>query len=798
MSMRQRMAFRSGDDEVRKLAAEVTGARERLAYLVVVPPPGVGNSKDYEEILAVARQAKEEAESKLAERSVEFVNLMAGSRVGYAAVAKARPPDIDLVAFVKYEVTHWESVQKYQVSGVSYLAFGLAAGQDEPFVVPLGSALEIDPLVTRWREHASAPEGSDPAAGESRLEIGRALRRRVWDPVRARLGGAARVFVVPDGELHLVNFSALPTDDDRYLVETGPLVHYLSVERDLALDPFAAATESLLALGGPDFEGVTGGVAQDASSNGSPDFLRGRRSSCGDFRTLRFEPLPGTKREVEAIARLWSRSGGDRSATLLTGRSAEETTFKAQAMGHRYLHVATHGFFLGQECLAGIDATRGIGGLAKREDPAERFEAPQPDASDPTERAKELERAGRWPEALELYRRAVEFRERVHGPKDPRVAESLVRLALLTRRDHDDYGLEVRPLLERAAAIDSASLSGEASILQKILDSEYQAAEDEARTLLASLESSHRADSIEAAQVMELLAEAMGKGGKGKDPEVVRLAERVLEIRKAVYGSEHVAVALSLNNLGNRMGEAGRSPVELQELFEQAIDIMKRTVGAHHWLVSASLFNIGFTAPTREEKIAAFAESANITQRYGASGAWYTADTVSHLKRLVSDPAELRELLDPGILPPEESPLLRSGLALAGAERRDQTDPDQDDGILTAEEIASLDLSGVEWAVLSACDTGVGDVKAGEGVFGLRRAFQIAGARTLIMSLWSVDDDSTREWMTALYDARLRKGKSTAESVRDASLSVLSARRKAGESTHPFHWAAFVAAGDWR
>jgi CHAT domain-containing protein len=145
-----------------------------------------------------------------------------------------------------------------------------------------------------------------------------------------------------------------------------------------------------------------------------------------------------------------------------------------------------------------------------------------------------------------------------------------------------------------------------------------------------------------------------------------------------------------------------------------------------------------------------------------------------------------------------DNPLLLSGLALAGANRRNETkDEAGEDGILTAEEIASLDLSGVEWAVLSACETGVGKVQAGEGVLGLRRAFEVAGAGTLIMSLWSVEDESAREWMKNLYAARLG-GSSTAEAVRAASLKVIEARRRAGRSTHPAFWGAFVAAGDWR
>ncbi|HXR09279.1 MAG TPA: CHAT domain-containing protein, partial [Candidatus Acidoferrales bacterium] len=100
--------------------------------------------------------------------------------------------------------------------------------------------------------------------------------------------------------------------------------------------------------------------------------------------------------------------------------------------------------------------------------------------------------------------------------------------------------------------------------------------------------------------------------------------------------------------------------------------------------------------------------------------------------------------------------------------------------------------------VLSACDTGLGAIQAGEGVFGLRRAFQLAGARTVIMSLWQVDDDSTRLWMEALYRAHFLRGASTAESVRSATMTVLAHRRAAHVSTHPLYWASFLAAGEWR
>jgi CHAT domain-containing protein len=144
-----------------------------------------------------------------------------------------------------------------------------------------------------------------------------------------------------------------------------------------------------------------------------------------------------------------------------------------------------------------------------------------------------------------------------------------------------------------------------------------------------------------------------------------------------------------------------------------------------------------------------------------------------------------------------DSPLVLSGLALAGANRRASTSSTEDDGILTAEEVASLDLVGVQWAVLSACDTGLGLIRGSEGVLGLPRAFQTAGARTVIMSLWPAADRATRSWMLALYRARLEKGQDTADAVHDAALTALRARRSSGLSGHPFFWAGFIATGDW-
>ena len=138
---------------------------------------------------------------------------------------------------------------------------------------------------------------------------------------------------------------------------------------------------------------------------------------------------------------------------------------------------------------------------------------------------------------------------------------------------------------------------------------------------------------------------------------------------------------------------------------------------------------------------------------------------------------------------PAENPLLRAGLALAGANPRKSGN---EDGILTALEAAGLNLSGTKLVVLSACKTGLGDVQNGEGVYGLRRAFAIAGAESQLMSLWAVNDYRTNQLMVNYYQ-RLKNNVGRSDALRQTQLKML----QKPESQHPYYWAAFIPSGDW-
>ena len=141
-----------------------------------------------------------------------------------------------------------------------------------------------------------------------------------------------------------------------------------------------------------------------------------------------------------------------------------------------------------------------------------------------------------------------------------------------------------------------------------------------------------------------------------------------------------------------------------------------------------------------------------------------------------------------------ENPMVRCGIALAGANHAAHiTNAVAEDGLLTGLEASLLNLQGTELVILSACESGAGEVKIGEGVMSLRRAFRIAGAETVLASHWKVSDQATSRLMTE-FMRRWRAGEPRAKAWREAQLALL----RSEKFSNPYFWAAFTLTGQWR
>ena len=146
----------------------------------------------------------------------------------------------------------------------------------------------------------------------------------------------------------------------------------------------------------------------------------------------------------------------------------------------------------------------------------------------------------------------------------------------------------------------------------------------------------------------------------------------------------------------------------------------------------------------------------------------------------------------------KDNVLLRSGLVLTGVMEGDKLNPTMDsvsNGVMTSYEAMNLDLKGTKLVVLSACETGLGEVQSGEGVSGLRQAFQLAGAKAVVSTLWKVPDKQSARLM-ALFFQNLSKSMSKSEALRAAKLKIIAERRDDSAAAHPFFWAAFTLTGE--
>jgi len=385
MASRRRLSRTVGDPEADGLAADLAAARTRLAYLTL---RGLGSEpyESFARLLDDARRDKERLERSLAERSAPFRREQILTTAGLRQITEALPSGWALVAYTRYasldlktpqdapaippEKTGRSPIRDWGLPVAStqvYAAFVLRQGDTSPAFVPLGPAGPVEEAVQTWRDRVSATPPAVVAAARqaetASRDAGVRLRRLIWDPLSPLVRDARQVLIVPEGPLHLINFSALPSGRRGYLVETGPSLHYLSTERDIALSRSEVpAGHGWLALGGPDFDtppaDSSEGVRRLASAKAEPPApasvsrrgaYRGAMATCETFRARRWENLPLASAEVEAIESQW-RARPQETFLSLTDDQASEAIFKRLAPGQRGLHLATHGFFLDDVC----------------------------------------------------------------------------------------------------------------------------------------------------------------------------------------------------------------------------------------------------------------------------------------------------------------------------------------------------------------------------------------------------------------------------------------------------------------
>jgi CHAT domain-containing protein/tetratricopeptide (TPR) repeat protein len=377
MAMRNRTIVEIDDPEVAELVESLASARQHLADLVVRGPNPGNPEENFQSLIDEARNKKELAEQALARASFSFRKNWEEKRAGFSDVKSFLPHGFAMVAFVRY--WHYALPQNgtdqdqdeptplhESIWGPSYLAFVLRAHDEEPVAILLGRSEDIEPLIFDWRQEVARgtriPRRTVKDSELAYQSSGETLRQKVWDPLTPYIGDAKGVLVVPDGSLQAVNFAALPIGSERYMIESGPMIHYLSSEKDLfSTGGTIGSGMGLLAMGDSAFEATSLFAAlapEDKPKQSIFDkakslvSFRGVRSECGDFKSLKFGSLPATNDEIQEVTTIWknSQKGEDDNFIKFTGSEASEEAFKMAAPGKRILHLATHGFFLEGNC----------------------------------------------------------------------------------------------------------------------------------------------------------------------------------------------------------------------------------------------------------------------------------------------------------------------------------------------------------------------------------------------------------------------------------------------------------------
>lgn len=252
------------------------------------------------------------------------------------------------------------------------------------------------------------------------------------------------------------------------------------------------------------------------------------------------------------------------------------------------------------------------------------------------------------------------------------------------------------------------------------------------------------------------------------------------------YHSDSIAIGYALREAGTRgINNTYNLPFPTDAIEARAGDLRYLPATASEVQeIWQSLKNARFEV----RKDTGFYATEESFRQLGASEA---SPTLLHLAThgfFFPDPVRNKNT-DGSVFKLSDHPMIRSGLIMAGAQEAwagKKVPPGREDGILTAYEISQMNLSNTQLVVLSACETGLGDIAGNEGVYGLQRAFKIAGAKYLMMSLWKVDDQKTKTFMTTFYQEWLEQKRSIPDAFRQTQQKM--------RKTHPnpYDWAGFI------
>lgn len=345
MARRRLPAGTSPDSDARRAHDAWTAASRRLAQFEVRNAGDQGEESAAR--LADLRARSDDAERRWSSVAPRARGDIGGDEAGLASVRAALAPGTALVAFATVQPRGQER---------RLVAFVLKDGRSAARLCDLGPTRPIEDVLSRWRALAGRSPRGDAGAEQACRQAGLRLRAMTWDVIAPLLGKAGDVMIVADGPLHRLPWGALPAGGDSYLVERGPIIHVLDAERELLRSP-SPSGRGLLAVGGVAFAGTSGEAAAP-----QPILIASTRAMLPDCRqgqALTFAPLPGTEREIEAIAREHATE-----VQVLRGAAASEAAFKQMAPGRRVLHLATHAVALDDLCAGGSPDARGVGGVA--------------------------------------------------------------------------------------------------------------------------------------------------------------------------------------------------------------------------------------------------------------------------------------------------------------------------------------------------------------------------------------------------------------------------------------------------